>query len=174
MILLQKRPAGYTTESSVAFTGHRPEQLDSYNEDLLRLVLQSRLQELIDAGYDTFYCGMAKGFDILAGELVATLREQYPWIRLIGAIPFPGQSRGWSADWQERYTWLLHSCDQVVSVSESGSKAAFLLRNRYMIDRSARLIAFYNGSEKGGTAYTVRYAKKKGLEIEILPPEDFR
>ena len=43
-------------------------------------------------------------------------------------------------------------------------------RNRFMADNSDVLIAVYDGSEKGGTAYTVNYAKKKGLDVIIIQP----
>ena len=36
-----------------------------------------------------------------------------------------------------------------------------------MVDNSSRLICYYNGCS-GGTAFTVRYAGKKGLEIVNL------
>ena len=48
-----------------------------------------------------------------------------------------------------------------------------LRRNRYMVDRSVRLIAVYNGVPKGGTFQTLQYAMKKGLSIHILDLEDF-
>ena len=46
-------------------------------------------------------------------------------------------------------------------------------RNRYMVDRSGRLIAVYNGVPKGGTYQTLLYAMKKGLVTHILDLEDF-
>ena len=46
-------------------------------------------------------------------------------------------------------------------------------RNRYMVDRSSRLIAVYNGVPKGGTFQTLAYAMKKGLTIHTIDLEDF-
>ena len=42
-----------------------------------------------------------------------------------------------------------------------------------MVDRSSRLIAVYNGVPKGGTAQTLAYALKKGLDTVIIDLEDF-
>ena len=44
-------------------------------------------------------------------------------------------------------------------------------RNRYMVDRSARIIAVYDGVPKGGTAQTLAYALRCGLETDILELE---
>ena len=37
-------------------------------------------------------------------------------------------------------------------------------RNRHLVDNSSVCVCYLN-KENGGTAYTVRYAGKKGLEI---------
>ena len=39
-----------------------------------------------------------------------------------------------------------------------------------MIDNSDALLAVWNGDNKGGTAYTVHYARQMGKEIVILNP----
>ena len=44
-----------------------------------------------------------------------------------------------------------------------------LERNDYMLNNSSLVIALYNG-KGGGTGYTVRIAKKKGLETIIIEP----
>ena len=62
-------------EKSACFTGHRPDQLRGVAADDLRLELQNLIESAVQEGYTTFYCGMAMGTDILAGELAAALRE---------------------------------------------------------------------------------------------------
>jgi uncharacterized phage-like protein YoqJ len=44
------------------------------------------------------------------------------------------------------------------------------LRNEFMVDRSSRLIAVYDGESAGGTRYTLQYAMKKGLECIAIDP----
>lgn len=38
-----------------------------------------------------------------------------------------------------------------------------------MVDHATHLLAVYDG-QPGGTASTIRYARKKGLEITIIEP----
>lgn len=40
---------------------------------------------------------------------------------------------------------------------------------KYMVDHATHLLAVYDG-QPGGTASTIRYARKKGLEITIIEP----
>lgn len=39
-----------------------------------------------------------------------------------------------------------------------------------MVDHADRIIAVYNGCGRGGTAYTIDYAKRQGKEVVIIDP----
>lgn len=43
-------------------------------------------------------------------------------------------------------------------------------RNRWMVDHASFVIAVYNGSGKGGTAYTVDYARKTNRAVIQIDP----
>ncbi len=43
-------------------------------------------------------------------------------------------------------------------------------RNRHMVDRTGTLLAVYNGEYRGGTAATIRYARKLDQKIIIIDP----
>ena len=159
---------------SVCFTGHRPQSLGKVKLDDLRLELSLLIQDAIEDGYDTFYCGMAMGTDIIAGELTAELREHYPWIRLYAVVPFVQQTQSWPGEWVTRDRHLMQRADETVILYPGYCKGGFLERDRYMVDRSGLLIGVYNDSPRGGTAYTVRYARKKGLEVKLLRPEEYK
>ena len=70
----------------------------------------------------------------------------------------------------ERYFSILEQADKVVYVSREYRKDCMLERNRYLVDYAACLLAVYNGEWRGGTAMTVRYARKLGRDIFILDP----
>lgn len=54
--------------------------------------------------------------------------------------------------------------DKVVKVSAKPERTAYRQRNRHLVDYSAYCIC-YCGRPNGGTAYTVRYAQSKSLEL---------
>ena len=43
-----------------------------------------------------------------------------------------------------------------------------LRRNDYLIANAGQLIAYYDGSQRGGTAYTVSHAKAAGRPVTNL------
>lgn len=155
---------------AVCFTGHRPDRLglSKQNEDELRFRLHQYIVKAIDEGFTDFYCGMAMGTDIIAGELTAALRCQFPELRLIAVLPFAGQCRGWPENWQRRWRALLSQADERVVLAQSYQQGCYQTRNRYMVDRAQRVIAVYDGSRKGGTFSTLCYARRQGLEVEVI------
>ncbi len=158
------------------FTGYRPEKLpfkisaDTPEYTAFENELISAITSAFADGYDTFYCGGAMGFDLLAAEILLIFRKRKNF-RLVMALPFRAQSRTFPPEWRERYRCVLEQADEIVYVSDEYYKGCFYERNRYMVDRSERVIAFYDG-KPGGTRDTVLYAKKTGVEVKnIAKPE---
>ena len=83
------------------------------------------------------------------------------------AIPCEEQAARWRDRDRERYFSLVAACDFETMVQRHYDRGCMLRRNRYMVDRSAMLIAVYDGM-LGGTMYTISYAMRQGLEIVTL------
>ena len=136
---------------SCALTGHRelPPTFD-------RQRLFEELESLVRSGIDTFFCGMAEGFDLLSLQLLMELKERYP-LYLEACVPFRGQEKSFSRENKLLYHELLKRCDQVTVLFEHYQNGCFLVRDRYMVDCSDMLFA-YCTKKKGGSFYTVNYA----------------
>lgn len=128
--------------------------------------LESEIQKAINDGFITFISGMARGVDIWAAEIVLRLRDEGKPIHLICASPFEGFERSWSADWKRRYNDVIRRADIVKFVCKAYNRACFQIRNEWMVDRSTRVIAIFNG-KPGGTMNTVRYAENHKIEVRI-------
>lgn len=144
-----------------AVTGHRV-----LGKEFSLQALEGALLSLAEAGTDTFLCGMALGFDLACGELIAKIKETFP-VKLVACIPCADQSDGYSAVQRARYAALLAACDERVVLHEHYENGCMFERNRYMVDRCDVLLAYLT-SERGGTFYTVNYAKKKGKQVIFL------
>ena len=147
------------------FTGHRQEKLSSSPEEVKQW-LSDQIMNAIDDGYVTFITGMAMGVDIWAGEIVTRLRESDPRLHLIAAVPWPGFSARWNAEWKNRYESLLKKADLVKYISKKYDPSIFTTRNLWMADHCSRVIAYYNG-EDGGTKDMILYAQEKGIETVV-------
>ncbi len=148
------------------FTGHREHKLHR-SEDEIRKDLEEAIRLAIKGGFTTFITGMATGVDIWAGEIVLELKCQYPELKLIAAVPFEGFEKSWDAGWQKRYHALLERADLVQYICNHYANYAFQKRNEWMVNRSSRVIAVFNG-EAGGTRNTIQYAMKKAVPVELL------
>ena len=158
---------------SCCFTGHRPEKLPWKDEEqdprclAIKDKLAASLDAAYEAGYRHFLCGMARGADFYFCEAVLALRERRPGVTLEAVIPCEEQAARWSERDRDRYYTLVAACDLETMVQRHYDKNCMLRRNRYLVDHAARLIAIYDGM-LGGTMYTVSYAMKQGLELDIL------
>jgi len=163
-------------EATCAFTGHRPKKFPwGYDETDSRCIelkkeLAVQIAKLVDAGYTDFFSGMAEGTDTWAAQAVLALKKENPALKLHCVLPCEGQADKWSASARELYFSILKQADCVVHVSREYNKDCMLKRNRYLVDHSSCLLAVYNGERRGGTAMTVRYAKRLGRSIYILNP----
>lgn len=153
-------------EKAAAFTGHR---FILYKD---RKRLKDNLKEVITAclqsGIRYFFCGMAVGFDMLAAETVLEMKGEHPETRLIAVVPFRNQPDRFNSKDKECYQSILGKADTVVMLSENYFNGCYLRRNDYMLARSNRVIAYFNGEPKGGTFYTCRRAERMGLRIDNL------
>ena len=163
-------------DNSCAFTGHRPHKLPwRYNEVdsrcvALKIALREQITALVEAGITNFYSGGADGIDCWASLIVLELRKKNPALGLHMLLPHEGQADKWSDSAQERYHSILEKADSVEYVSREYYDGCMLDRNHRLVEATGVLLAVYNGEWRGGTAATVRYARKLGRGIIILNP----
>ncbi len=148
------------------FTGHRPEKLN-ISEKEAKEILEMAINTAIKYGFRFFVSGMARGTDLWAAETVLEFKKKNNQVKLVCALPHPDFEKRWSKENQERYNAVLQSADKVVTVCEAFSMGAYMKRNKWMVDRSSLVLAFYNGTP-GGTKNTIDYAKDNDVKIIFL------
>ena len=147
------------------FTGHR--EIPNDKIVALKIRLDETIDSLLAEGVTTFRAGGALGFDTLAALTVLAKREKEPSIRLELCLPCKDQTRGWDDRSVEIYNFILSRADKVTFLHESYTKSCMLERNRFMVDGSDVCVAYCKNpdSPRGGTSYTVRYAKKVNVRV---------
>ena len=70
-------------------------------------------------------------------------------------------------DHKEMYHEILKKADVEEFICAHYSRSCFQIRNKWMVDKSSRVIAVWNG-EPSGTKNTIDYAKKCNLEVRNL------
>ena len=150
-------------EKTCCFTGHR-ELPAGWSQWKLATKLEKTIIEQINSGIRFFGVGGALGFDTLAAQTVLRLKKKYPDIKLILVLPCVDQTRGWPTEDVEEYERIKSRADKVVYTSQEYTQGCMHKRNRHLVDHSSVCVC-YLAKESGGTAFTVNYAKKQGLEV---------
>lgn len=149
-------------ERTACFTGHRT--IPFLQRRKIEKRTEEALIEAIKQGYRFFGAGGAFGFDTLAAQTVLRLRKTYPQIKLILVLPCLSQTRGWRPEDIAEYERIKAAADKVVYTSQEYTRDCMFKRNRHLVDNSSLCIAYLT-ENTGGTAYTVDYARSKGLII---------
>lgn len=150
-------------DCTVCFSGHR--EIPEREREALAARLEAALIRLVEGGYNRFFAGGAIGFDTMAAEAVLRLRVRYPQIRLHLALPCHGQEKRWSEDNRRTYDRIRDAADFVVYTSPLGyTHGCMQQRDRYLVDQSSVCLCYLTHLT-GGTAYTVSYARRRGLSV---------
>lgn len=146
------------------FSGHR--ELPAEKVQQLAAEIEKAVRKLITKhGVCYFGVGGAIGFDTLVAKVLFRMRKsEFPQIKVILVYPLDGYTRWWTREQKREYRMLLPKYDKVVCVVDQGGKEAYLLRNRHLVEGSSYCI-YYCTRKEGGTAYTVSYAKARGLHM---------
>ena len=148
---------------TVCFTGHRDIPSNEYPR-LWRL-LDAEIERLIQNGAVIFRTGGALGFDTAAALNVLSQRLKHPHIRLELILPHPHQTDGWRENDVATYQQILSQADAHRYVAQDYYSGVLQLRNRALVDGADSCVAYLRTSHGGGTAYTVAYALRNGLEL---------
>lgn len=154
------------------FTGHR--NIDPGDEQKIITRVKYIVQDLMAKGVTCFGVGGAIGFDMLVAEYLIDLRDcQGKKISIISVIPWPGWMEQWNDEQKVRQERILKKSDKVVYVNQENIKDVYLIRDRYLVDNASYCVSYCH-RRSGGTAYTVRYAYKQGLEVRNASSWDIR
>lgn len=177
----QKEPIVYSINPPIindractaCFSGHRPEKIPFYDNELKMRMLMSMFIEhiytAINDGYRTFICGMARGVDIWGGRAISALKHSNPeWnLKLIGISPYKNEMDALQGEDIYHYGTVRANCDQMYYLSEDYFQACYHIRNRLVVDHSNRVIGVIN-DYKSGTGNTIKEAKRQGLELDVI------
>ena len=147
-------------------TGHR--NLPQNQVNYVKAALLREIEKAVADGFTCFMSGFAEGVDQYFVEMVMEKQKDDPSLELIAVIPY--QKRLDSLRAKGRTYEMLEACADVVVMQEEYQPSVYSHRNRYMVEHSDRVIAVYDGREKGGTVRTIRFThqmKKELREISV-------
>lgn len=160
---------------SVSFTGHRPNKIGGYENEIPEQVektknwIEETTRKIIEKFDDIhFISGGAQGVDLWAAEIVLQHKEEYKNknITLTMAIPCPQFGEKWPIETRNILNYYNSVADRQIYVRSSYTGPIVLqIRNEWMVNRSDIVLAVWDGSA-GGTRNCFVYAKD--LDKRIL------
>lgn len=152
-------------EKTCCVTGHRC--IPSGQTDVVRQGLEQAVRQAIADGYTAFISGFADGVDLTFAESVSQAMQENPKIKLIAALPY--RRRLETLQKRELTKTLIEQCTEIYVAAEEYLPSVYVKRNRYMVERSDRVIAVYDGRDSGGTVGTIRLAHQMKKELCEIP-----
>ena len=152
-------------EKTCCVTGHR--SIPSNQTESVRQGLEQVVRQAITDGYNAFISGFADGVDLMFVEIVSQTMQENPRIKLIAAIPY--RKRLETLQKRERTKALLEQCAEIYVAAEEYLPSVYVKRNHYMVERSDRVIAVFDGRDSGGTVGTIRLAHQMKKELWEIP-----
>jgi uncharacterized phage-like protein YoqJ len=159
---------------NIGITGHRPHKMDSYKDRAP--IIKERLSERLDhytlsphGKRVVGLSGLALGVDQLFIEVCNDLH--IPWV---GFVPCVDQDRKWTDSQRAVYRDLLRTASGLIypSGDSTYTRECMWTRNRALVDNCDRLLAVWNGSDRGGTTHAISYAGQTNKEVWVLDPGD--
>lgn len=180
---------------TVCISGHREKSIvpaegisAEFAEECVKAVLYRYIDMAVDIGYTDFISGLAMGTDLWAAGYILRRKAHNKDIRLIGAMPFLHHADFFTPESVKLLAEVENGCDVLLSVSpypeirykksdafsgDGYSNELYRDRNYFMVDNSSAVISFYNpGEYRSGTAQTIRYANKCGLDVRSFSLDD--
>lgn len=152
-------------EKTCCVTGHR--NLPQKEIGYVKAALQKEIDAAINAGFTRFMSGFAEGADQYFVEIVMEKKKSNPTLELIAVIPYQKRLENLK---EKAHTYeMIEACSEVVVMQEVYHPSVYSHRNRYMVEHSDRVIAVYDGREKGGTVRTIRFAHQLRKELREIP-----
>ena len=133
----------------------------------VKTALRREIEKAVNDGFTRFMSGFAEGVDQYFAEIVLEMRKSNPVLELVAVIPY--QKRLDNLREKKRTYEMLENCAEVVVIREEYQPSVYSHRNRYMVEHSDRVIAVYDGREKGGTAGTIRFTHTLKRELREIP-----
>ena len=154
-------------ENTCCFFGHR--EINETEE--LRARVYETVEKLItDEKIDTFLFGSKSRFNSLCLEIVTEIKEKYPHVkRIYVRADYPDVSGNY-----ENYILEFYDDTYYPEKIVGAGRAAYVERNREMIDKSCFCIVYYDEQctpkvRKSGTKIALDYAVRKGRNLVIFP-----
>ena len=125
-------------DQTCCFTGHRI--IANAKKKAIFDKTREVVVSLIEKGVRFFGVGGAIGYDTIVAHVILSVKEQYPFIKLIVVCSCKNQDLKWNEVNKRVYRDVLNSADKVLVLSDSYFDGCIQARNRHLVDNKQDII----------------------------------
>lgn len=145
------------------FTGHRVIGAD---QSKISQFLENEMENLvIEYGIDSFICGGAVGFDMMAAIAAVRIKEKYPWVTLELYIPCHEHYIKWKQRDLDMWRSIAARADKVKYITDGPYEKGCMQKRNMAMVRDAHYCIAYCVNESSGTGMTLRFARQNSCDI---------
>ncbi|WP_050615382.1 DUF1273 domain-containing protein [Bacillus testis] len=158
-------------------TGYKSAELGIFKNDapealVIKKAVHNRLQTLAEEGLQWVIISGQLGVELWAAEVVLSMMEEYPDLKLGVLTPFLEQDSKWNEKNKEYYEYILAQADLVDSISKKPyeSPQQFKNRDQFLLHKSDGLLIVYDEENEGSPKFLWKAAKeyRETHEYEIM------
>jgi uncharacterized phage-like protein YoqJ len=165
-------------------TGYKSHELGIFKENhegvyYIKKALLQRLSSFIEEGLEWVIVSGQTGVEMWAAEVVISLKEIFPDLKLAVITPFLEQEKSWNEVRQEQYEEILIHADYVDSVTKRPyeNPGQLKAKNIFLVSKTEGMLILFDEEKEGSPKYYLEAAKQKQergepYEIYFITPYD--
>ncbi|MFC7370575.1 DUF1273 domain-containing protein [Fictibacillus iocasae] len=165
-------------------TGYKSHELGIFKENhegvyYIKKALLSKLSAFVEEGLEWVIISGQTGVEMWAAEVVISLKERLPELKLAVITPFLEQEKNWNETKQEQYEEILMQADYVDSVTKRPyeNPGQLKVKNAFLVAKTEGMLILFDEEKEGSPKYYLQAARQKQergetYEIHFITPYD--
>lgn len=153
---------------TILLSGYKSQELGIWDQKhpgiaVIKHALDQRFRTMIDEGLEWVIIGGQPGVELWGAEVVFSLKEEFPGLKLGVLTPFLEQEKNWKEERQDYYNSIIDRADFVDAVSKKPyiGPWQFKARDEFSLDNTDALLLVYDEEKEGSPKFLKAAADKR-------------
>jgi len=145
---------------TILLSGYKSHELGIWDQKhpgiaVIKHALDQRFRAMIDDGLEWVIIGGQPGVELWGAEVVFSLKEVFPDLKLGVLTPFLEQEKNWKEERQDYYNSIIDRADFVDAVSKKPyiGPWQFKARDEFSLDNTDALLLIYDEEREGSPKF---------------------
>lgn len=158
---------------TILLSGYKSHELGIWDQKnpgifIIKAAIEKQIRSLIDEGLEWVIIGGQQGVELWGAEVVLSLKNEFPDLKLGVLLPFLEQEKKWKEERQEQYQAIMDQADFVDAVSKKTYSGPwqFKARDAFSLNHTDALLLVYDEEKEGSPKFLKAAAEERALNGE--------